>query len=64
MSVACRIVRRLLCTAAFASAWSVSAIAQSPAPVVAGAKLDSGDTAWMLTSTALVLMMTIPGLAL
>ena len=28
------------------------------------ARLDSGDTAWMLTSTALVLMMTIPGLAL
>src|SRR5690606_28778120 len=27
-------------------------------------KFDSGDTAWMLTSTALVLMMTIPGLAL
>src|SRR4051794_7119342 len=27
-------------------------------------KLDSGDTAWMLTSTALVLMMTVPGLAL
>ena len=26
--------------------------------------LNSGDTAWMLTSTALVLMMTIPGLAL
>ncbi|MEJ5080139.1 MULTISPECIES: ammonium transporter [unclassified Ochrobactrum] len=26
--------------------------------------LDTGDTAWMLTSTALVLMMTIPGLAL
>ena len=26
--------------------------------------LDSGDTAWMLTATALVLMMTIPGLAL
>jgi Amt family ammonium transporter len=26
--------------------------------------LDSGDTAWMLTSTALVLMMTIPGLAM
>ncbi len=29
-----------------------------------GWKTDSGDTAWMLTSTALVLMMTIPGLAL
>ncbi len=28
------------------------------------AKLDTGDTAWMLTSTALVLMMTIPGVAL
>jgi Amt family ammonium transporter len=27
-------------------------------------KIDTGDTAWMLTSTALVLMMTIPGLAL
>ena len=27
-------------------------------------KIDSGDTAWMLTSTALVLMMTIPGRAL
>src|SRR5262249_44822728 len=27
-------------------------------------KIDSGDTAWMLTSTALVLMMTVPGLAL
>jgi Amt family ammonium transporter len=27
-------------------------------------KLDSGDTAWMITSSALVLMMTIPGLAL
>ncbi|MDE1174742.1 MAG: ammonium transporter [Parvibaculaceae bacterium] len=26
--------------------------------------LNSGDTAWMLTSTALVLMMTIPGVAL
>lgn len=26
--------------------------------------LDSGDTAWILTATALVLMMTIPGLAL
>jgi Amt family ammonium transporter len=26
--------------------------------------IDSGDTAWMLTSTALVLMMTLPGLAL
>jgi Amt family ammonium transporter len=28
------------------------------------ATIDSGNTAWMLTSTALVLLMTIPGLAL
>ena len=30
----------------------------------ANAELDSGDTAWLLTSTALVLFMTLPGLAL
>jgi ammonium transporter, Amt family len=30
----------------------------------APARIDSGDTAWMLTSTALVLLMTLPGLAL
>ena len=30
----------------------------------AAPKIDSGDTAWMLTSSLLVLMMTIPGLAL
>src|SRR2546430_4485429 len=34
--------------------------AAAPAPP----KIDSGDTAWMITSSALVLMMTIPGLAL
>ena len=27
-------------------------------------KLDTGDTAWLLTSTAIVLLMTIPGVAL
>jgi len=50
-------------------ALAAPALAQDAAPAVAAAadaapKLDSGDTAWMLTSTALVLMMTIPGLAL
>src|SRR5581483_5494126 len=33
-------------------------------PILSKCKTDSGDTAWMLTSMALVLMMTIPGLAL
>ena len=45
------------------------ALAAAFAPLAARAqeaalKIDTGDTAWMLTSTALVLMMTIPGLAL
>ncbi len=38
--------------------------AAEAAAAVAEAKVDTGDTAWMLTSTALVLMMTVPGLAL
>jgi len=32
--------------------------------VILNSQINSGDTAWMLTSSALVLMMTIPGLAL
>src|SRR5574337_1259880 len=39
--------------------------AQAPeSPPQAAPKIDSGDTAWMLTSSALVLLMTAPGLAL
>ena len=45
-----------------APAPSVSAPAPAAAP--AAPKVDKGDNAWMLTSTALVLMMTIPGLFL
>ena len=33
-------------------------------PAPAAPKVDTGDTAWVLTSSALVLMMTAPGLAL
>jgi ammonium transporter, Amt family len=33
-------------------------------PMAQAEGMDSGDTAWMLTSTALVLFMTLPGLAL
>jgi Amt family ammonium transporter len=53
------------------------AYAQTPAPApnpvaeaaaaaesAAAAQINSGDTAWMMASVALVLMMTIPGLAL
>ncbi|ABM40419.1 ammonium transporter [Acidovorax sp. JS42] len=47
----------------------VAAPAAAPAPAPAAAapaapKVDSGDTAWMLTSTLLVILMIIPGLAL
>ena len=36
----------------------------APAAAPAPPKIDSGDTAWVLTSSALVLLMTAPGLAL
>ena len=43
-----------------------AAAPEAPAPAAApeAPKLDTGNTAWMLASTALVLLMTIPGLAL
>jgi len=46
------------------SALGALALLAGPALAQDAPKLDTGDTAWMLTSTALVLMMTIPGLAL
>src|SRR5580658_1987187 len=48
-----------LCALATAMLAAAPAFADDAPP-----KLDSGDTAWMLASTALVLLMTIPGLAL
>src|ERR1700712_3508051 len=57
----------------FALLLALPALADDAAPAAAAAaaaapagppKIDSGDTAWMLASTALVLLMTIPGLAL
>jgi Amt family ammonium transporter len=67
------VITLLLCALALASV--PAAFAQSTstasAPVAAPAaapapppKIDSGDTAWVLVSTALVLLMTAPGLAL
>jgi Amt family ammonium transporter len=52
-------------SAAPAAADAAAAPAAPTEPQLIGTdKINSGDTAWMLTSTALVLMMTIPGLAL
>jgi Amt family ammonium transporter len=48
-----------------ASVFFVGLISLVPAIAVAEeATLNSGDTAWMITATALVLLMTIPGLSL
>jgi Amt family ammonium transporter len=55
----CRLPSAIAAAAAFllASIWASPASAQA-------AKIDAADTAWMITATALVLMMTLPGLAL
>src|ERR1700683_2363300 len=53
--------------AAFAEATATEAAAAPPscdAKTLTNCSPNSGDTAWMLTSVAIVLMMTIPGLAL
>ena len=51
--------RSAIATASLTFLTAASALADEAAPVV-----DSGDTAWVLTASALVLMMTLPGLAL
>jgi Amt family ammonium transporter len=43
---------------------AIATLAATPALAQAPAKIDPADTAWMITATALVLMMTLPGLAL
>jgi Amt family ammonium transporter len=51
------------CRAAFAAA-SVCLVSATPAFAQVAPKIEPADTAWMIVATALVLMMTIPGLAL
>jgi Amt family ammonium transporter len=64
-------LQRTLIAAPITFLWTIAALAQQmpeavppavAAPTAGG--VSTGDTAWMLTATALVLMMTIPGLAL
>jgi ammonium transporter, Amt family len=61
-------LRRVVWAAPLTLLWTIAAFAQQTpepaAPAAPASAINSGDTAWMLTSTALVLMMTIPGLAL
>jgi len=53
---------RFLARCAMAAAFL--GMAAAPALAADEAKVDTGDAAWMLVSTALVLMMTVPGVAL
>ena len=55
---------KYLVAAALPAAAALAAADPAFAQAAAEPKLDTGDTAWMLTSTALVLLMTIPGVAL
>ena len=55
--------KRLAMTVAMAGLFSASAWADGTAEA-ATPVLDTGNTAWMITSTALVLLMSIPGIAL
>ena len=62
----CLLLAGLLAAPAFAAdvaAAASAAVAAAPAPAPVP-RIDSGDTAWMLTSTLLVILMTVPGLAL
>jgi Amt family ammonium transporter len=45
-------------------AWAQDAALQAPAAAAPAATVNKGDTAWMMTSTVLVMMMILPGLAL
>jgi len=57
-----RVFKRFLAKIGFVLTILLATIGDGLAAVTA--KIDTGDTAWMLTSTVLVLMMTIPGVAL
>ncbi|WP_296677009.1 ammonium transporter [Novosphingobium sp.] len=59
-------IRKLLCGvgAVGASLLTASAAFAQEAAAAAAPTVDKGDTAWMMTSTLLVLMMILPGLAL
>ncbi|MGZ3198727.1 MAG: ammonium transporter, partial [Croceibacterium sp.] len=64
-------IRKLLCGAGAlgasmfvaTAAWAQAAAPAAASPIPA-ATLDKGDNTWMMVSTLLVLMMSVPGLAL
>ena len=54
----------MLCLAGSSPAMAQDSISEQATTEFAADVLDSGDTAWILVATALVLFMNIPGLAL
>jgi Amt family ammonium transporter len=64
LALSCTLPALVFAVPAFADDAPAAAAPAAAAAAAAVVKIDSGDTAWMLVSTALVLMMTIPGLAL
>jgi len=56
------LARAVTITGAATLLFAMPALAQPESQI--GAKIDPADTAWMIAATALVLMMSIPGLAL
>jgi ammonium transporter, Amt family len=50
--------------AGIAAALSITVLVSPALAEAAASNIDAGDTAWMISATALVLMMTVPGLAL
>ncbi len=59
-------IRKMICGAGAlgASMFAATAAFAQDAAAAAAPTVDKGDTAWMMTSTVLVLMMIVPGLAL
>lgn len=57
-------IMAMLCLSGIAIAADAPAPAAPADAVAAPMKIDTGDTAWMIVATALVMLMTIPGLAL
>ncbi len=63
-ALAALVVPAWIAPAWIASAWAAPGLVAPAAVGPARAGISAGDTAWMLVCTALVLLMTIPGLAL
>ena len=66
MAVRAIVARTMAVISVLAAFAGGAAMAQSPTQPAAqiSARINAADTAWMMAATALVLMMTIPGLAL